>query len=152
MNFAINAGAVVLVISWALFGNAWASEVNPEETAARVVEQFHGGLRRGDVAAVTDTLGAKAVIFESGYAETRADYIAHHLQADIEFAQATQRQVNSSTTRCAQDLCVLMQETTTIGKYKGKRVHSIGVETTVLRHETDVWNILHVHWSSHDQP
>ncbi len=32
---------------------------------------------------------ADALIYKSGYAEARVSYLAHHLQADIEFARAT---------------------------------------------------------------
>lgn len=118
------------------------------EDAANVVGQFHDALKRGDANAAIDQLTGDAVIYESGYAETRENYLAHHLQADIEFAKKTTRRVTATSSQCSETLCVLMQESETSGNYKGKRVQSIGIETTMLVRTGDIWKIRHVHWSS----
>ena len=117
--------------------------------AANVVSQFHDALKRGEASAAIAQLSADAVIYESGYAETRENYLAHHLQADIEFAKQTTRKVTTTSSHCGETLCVLMQESETSGTFKGKPIQSSGVETTVLVRTGDTWKIRHVHWSSH---
>jgi ketosteroid isomerase-like protein len=117
--------------------------------AANVVSQFHDALKRGEASAAIAQLSADAVIYESGYAESRDNYLTHHLQADIEFAKQTTRKVTATTSQCGETLCVLMQESETSGTYKGKPVQISGVETTMLVRTGDTWKIRHVHWSSH---
>jgi ketosteroid isomerase-like protein len=126
---------------------ALAAPVAPDE-AANIVSQFHEALKRGDANVAIAQLSADALIYESGYAETHENYLAHHLQADIEFAKQTTRKVTATTSQCGETLCVLMQESETTGSYKGKLVQSIGVETSVLVRAGDTWKIQHVHWSS----
>lgn len=50
--------------------------------------KFHGALAAGDSAGALALLSPDALILESGGVQTRADYQAHHLAADIEFARA----------------------------------------------------------------
>lgn len=138
-------GTALLVMS----GAVNAAESTSGEAASKVVEQFHAALKAGNAEGASALLATTALIYESGYAETREDYISHHLAADIAFAKDTQRIVKSTRQQCDESLCVLMQSSETVGTYKGKSVRSVGQETTVLRREGDAWKIQHVHWSSH---
>lgn len=143
---------LVLTIAAALFlasGLAQAGEAGSGDAAIKVVEQFHAALKAGNVTDASAMLASTAVIYESGYAESRDDYVSHHLAADIEFAKGTQRVVKSTSQQCSESLCVVMQTSETTGKFKEKSVRSVGVETTVLRRDAETWKIQHVHWSSH---
>ena len=53
---------------------------------------FHAALAAGDSAAALALLAPDAVVLESGEVETRAEYAAHHLAADIEFSRAVPSQ------------------------------------------------------------
>ena len=136
-------GVALLVV-----GAADAAQTNNTEAASKVVEQFHAALKAGNADSAVALLSATALIYESGYAETREDYISHHLAADIAFAKDTQRTVKSTQKQCDESMCVLMQSSETTGTFKGKKVNSVSQETTVLRREGDTWKIKHVHWSS----
>ena len=138
-------GAALLVLA----NIANAADATSGEAASKVAAQFHAALEAGNADGASALLSATALIFESGHAETRDEYISHHLAADIAFAKATQRTVKSKQQQCDESMCVLMQSSETTGTFKGKNVRSLSKETMVLRREGDAWKILHVHWSSH---
>ena len=123
------------------------AQANP--LAQALIDQFHVALKQGDQKAALQLLDDEALIFESGYAESKRDYAAHHLASDIEFARRTVRLVKSSTARCSRANCLVTEVTETTGIYKDKPVKTFGVETTVLEQKDGVWRIVHVHWSSH---
>jgi hypothetical protein len=52
------------------------------------VARFHSALAAGDSATALTILADDVLVLESGSVETRADYRAHHLSADIEFARS----------------------------------------------------------------
>lgn len=138
-------GASMLVIA----GAASAAETTSGDAASKVAAQFHAALAAGNADGASSLLSAEALIYESGHAETRDEYISHHLAADIAFAKATQRTVKTTRQQCDESMCVLMQSGETSGTIKGKSVRYVGQETMVLRREGDAWKIQHVHWSSH---
>jgi ketosteroid isomerase-like protein len=131
-----------------LFTNALAAEPVVGEEASRVLAAFHTALQRGDAATATAQLATDATIYESGYAETRAEYLAHHLQGDIDFAKTTKTEVKATQQQCSASLCLILHESETSGTYKGKSVRNRGLESAVLRREGDNWKIVHLHWSS----
>jgi ketosteroid isomerase-like protein len=120
-----------------------------EKSATEIVEKFHAAMKSGDSKFVLNALADDAIIFESGYAESKSEYAASHLAADITFAATTKRTVNKTTTNCVKSMCIVMQQSETSGTYKSKPVKSIGVETSVLLGDKDGWRISHLHWSSH---
>ena len=124
---------------------AWAQA---DDAPSAVVGAFHDALHRGDASAAAALLDDAATIHESGHAESRGEYLAHHLAADIAFARATRREVQQASTHCERDLCLVLAQTRTTGEWKGKAVKLAGVESTVLRRTEAGWRILHAHWSS----
>lgn len=52
------------------------------------VGRFHSALAAGDTAAALALLATDAIIVESGAVQTRREYRAHHLAADVEFTRA----------------------------------------------------------------
>ena len=68
---------------------ATATEGGKVEPSA-VVRSFHEALASGERAGALARLDPGVVIFEQGEAEmSRDEYVAHHLDADIEFSRAT---------------------------------------------------------------
>src|SRR5215212_3727043 len=82
------------------------AEVTPAETAAEIaapVNAFHSALRRGDAAGAAALLAEDALIFEEGGAErSRAEYVARHLAADMEFSRAVTSTVTSRSARASE--------------------------------------------------
>lgn len=72
----------------------YAQQTAPADSAAVVeaVERYHAALESGDTATAMALLASDAVILESGGIESRAEYLSHHLSADMEFAKAVPRE------------------------------------------------------------
>src|SRR6266508_2081653 len=60
-----------------------------ESDVVAVVDKFYGSVKAGDTKAVMQLIAPDAVFVESGKIETRAEYEANHLPADIEFESQT---------------------------------------------------------------
>lgn len=118
-------------------------------TPSDAVNAFHAALHGGDKDRALALMSPAVMIYESGYVErTRDEYANHHLTADIAFAKATTRKVLRHSERVDGAVATVLDETETSGAFKGKPVHSFGVETAVLEKQGDGWVIVHVHWSS----
>ena len=115
---------------------------------ASVVSRYHDALATGDSATALSLLTDDALILESGSVETRADYRAHHLPADIAFARAIRAQRGPIRVRVRGDVAWTSSTSTTQGDYNGRAINSVGAESMVLLREAQTWRISSIHWSS----
>ena len=114
-----------------------------------VLAAFHAALASGDPTKAAELLAPDITIYESGYVErSRAEYAGHHLPEDIAFAKTSTRKILQHSERIEGNLAVIWQETDTKAKIKGKDLHILGTETSLLQKNGDHWGIVHVHWSS----
>jgi ketosteroid isomerase-like protein len=118
-------------------------------TVAQTVERFHRALAEGDSAGALALLAADVVIQESGGQESWAEYRAHHLPADIEFARAVRSRQGPVRVRVRGDVAWATSTSTAQGRFRGRAVDSEGVEMMVLTREHGGWRIAAIHWSSH---
>lgn len=117
--------------------------------AAKVVDDFHVALDRGDTVTAAGLLADALVVFEGGEAErSKAEYAGHHLPADAVFAQAVGSRMTRRSGGASSDLAWVASEGRTQGRYKDREVDRITTETMVLRRVSGAWKIVHVHWSS----
>ena len=105
-------------------------------------------LERGDSAAAVALLAPDAVILESGGLETVAEYRAHHLASDIEFAKAVPETRSAIQVAVRGDVAWAASTTTSKGTFRGRAVDSSGAELMVLTRTADGWRIAAIHWSS----
>jgi len=138
-----------LLITAAVPSAPGAPATDPDSTAIlAVVNGFHAALAAGDSAAALAFLAPDAVILESGGLESRAEYAAHHLGADMAFS----REVPSTrvTTEVFQDggTAWVASVTTAKGTYRGREISSQGAELMVLSRTAGGWRIRAIHWSS----
>lgn len=124
------------------------SAVDDVAGALATIRAFHADLAAGRRAEAIDHMSSDARIFESGHAESRGDYLAHHLDADIAFAREVVRTIDTTASECHETLCVVMQRTRMRGTYRDKPIDLRGTETTVLRKTGNRWLIAHAHWST----
>ena len=126
------------------------AQSNPADSTAiaSVVASFHAALERGDSAAVIALLAPRAVILESGSAETVAEYRVHHLPADIEFARALPGVRTPLRISVRGDVAWAAATGTTQGEFKGRAVNSASAELLVLERVGGAWRITAIHWSS----
>lgn len=119
------------------------------EAAAATTARFHQLLARGDSAGAARLLAPDAVIQESGDLETRAEYIAHHLGADIQFAKAVPSKRTVVQTRRESDVVWVVAKSASKGTFEGRPVDSQGAELMILTRSGRGWHIRAIHWSSH---
>jgi ketosteroid isomerase-like protein len=133
-----------------LFAVTPAAAQQPSDSAqvAGVISSFHAALERGDSAAALALLSPSAVILESGSSESVAEYRAHHLPADIEFARALKSVRTPLRITVRGDWAWAAATSTTQGEFKGRAVNSTGAELLVLERGPSGWRIAAIHWSS----
>ncbi|MHB1298326.1 MAG: nuclear transport factor 2 family protein [Gemmatimonadaceae bacterium] len=148
----LNAFAALLIIAVSQLAVAQAS---PASTAAAdsaavagVVATYHRALSSGDSTGALALLAADAVILESGGVESREEYRAHHLPADIQFAQAVPSQGATITVKVVGNVAWAWSTSTTQGEFRGRPVNSAGAELMVLTRVQGTWKISAIHWSS----
>lgn len=124
----------------------------PDDGPAASVQRFHAALAAGDSAAALDLLAADALILESGEIETREEYRAHHLPADIEFARSTTREPGTPTVTVRETAAWVASVGRTTGTFRGRALDVSSAELVVLTRTPEGWRIAAVHWSSRSRP
>jgi ketosteroid isomerase-like protein len=128
--------------------NTTAHAVSDSSDVAAAVTKFHAALAAGDSVGALALLAADALIAESGSVETRADYRAHHLPADIEFARGVPSTRVVTRVSVQGDAAWVVSTSVSQGQANGRQVNSAGAELMVLRRAGSAWQISAVHWSS----
>ena len=103
---------------------------------------------RGDAAAAEALLAPDAIVLESGFVESRAEYLAHHLAADIEFAQAIAQTRSDARVVSPGDAAWLSARRRAEGVFRGRAIHSEGAELIVLVRGAEGWRTRAIHGSS----
>lgn len=144
----IHALSAMLVLPACLF----ASEIPtaPDSTAiAGAAAAFHAALAAGDSTGALALLADDAVVLEGGELETRAQYAAHHLAADIAFTRALGGERTVTGLRQDGDMAWLWAASSCKGTWEDQEVDSVGAELMVLARGADgAWRIGAIHWSS----
>jgi len=137
------AGVVLLLVA----GMPAAAQTDSSRVVT-VVEGFHQALRRGDSAAVMELLTPDAVVLEGGFLETRADYAAGHLSADMAFVAGITAVVTDRRVTLDGDVAWVSTASDSDGTYDGRDIHSRTAELMVLSRDQGEWRIRAIHWSS----
>ncbi len=120
--------------------------------ASDTVDAFHTALAAGDTKQALALLADDVLIYEGGGAETsKAEYAAHHLEADMAFSKGVKQSVVAHDAEVQGDVAWVMNQGQTTGTYKDKAIDSASTETMVLRRNNEQWKIVHIHWSSVDK-
>jgi ketosteroid isomerase-like protein len=132
-----------------VFAVGGSASANQDSVAvAEVVSRYHAALARGDSVAALQLLTPAAVILESGELETREQYHAGHLRADIAFAGAVPSKRTVTKVVVKGDMAWAASTSTTQGTYRDRAINSAGAELMVLERQPDGWRISAIHWSS----
>lgn len=124
-----------------------------ETKAASVVDAFHAALHRSDPAAALRLLADNVIIYEEGEAEqSKAEYAAHHLQADSAFSSKMHEQILRRADGGDDQTAWVATEGRTTGLYKKRAIDRFTTETMVLQRGAGEWKIVHIHWSSRAAP
>lgn len=130
--------------------------------------RFKDALARGDSAAALALLHPEAVVHEGGHAETRSEYRAGHLGADMEFLGSVETETTREEVVPGAEHALYLSEYRMRGRLDGDSLRLSGVETMVLVPASGVpasgagadsarggsdgggWLIRHIHWSSRE--
>ena len=116
-----------------------------------VVDSFHRALKDGNREAALALLDEKVLILEGGGAErSKAEYAAHHLDADAEFIRAVPTEITRRTVEADGTMAWVATEGRTKGGFRGRDIDKVSAETMILRRSSEGWKIVHIHWSSAD--
>lgn len=112
------------------------------------IDRFHSALATADSAAVKSILADDVIVLESGFLETRSEYLSHHLGADIEFSRAVPSERKVISVHRNGNTAWIVATSTTTGDFKGRPINSQGTELMVLTRTNGRWKIRAIHWSS----
>jgi ketosteroid isomerase-like protein len=140
--------ATVLVAFGAVASSVSAQAARSDSAAVvAVIERFHGSLAAGDSARAVSVLAEDLMVIEAGAIETRADYLGHHLGADIKASQGSKGERAVLKVTVAGDAAYVVSRTTTPSATAGG-MPSESAELMVLTKTGAGWRIRAVHWSS----
>ena len=147
-RFFFSLAALAVISSNAVAQHEGHGAMGDSAAVATVVAKYHEALARGDSTAALALLADDAVILESGGVETRAEYRAHHLPGDINFAKAVPSTRENVTVKVHGDVAWMTATSTTKGEMNGRAINSTGAELMVLVRTASGWKISAIHWSS----
>jgi len=119
-----------------------------EADVTAVVEAFYGGMKTGDTAAVMGLIAPDAVFLESGALETRAQYEANHLPADINFERQVTGTRAPMRVTFEDNTAWVIGTTEYMGTFDGNPVDFVSAQLMVLTRDTGDWRIRTIHWSA----
>jgi ketosteroid isomerase-like protein len=113
-----------------------------------VMRQFRDALIGGDSAAAMALLHPDVRVLESGGIETRDEYAAHHLPADMAFLRAIPGTQDLVRLDVRGDVAWAASVSSQQGTFRDRQVNSRGAESMVLVRTPEGWRIAAIHWSS----
>ena len=140
--------SLALVCVFLTAPSAAAAQKQDSSAIVATIDRFHAALAAADSATVMSILSDDILVLESGEMETRAQYLAHHLSADIEFTRAVPSQRKIIRVSRNGNSAWVASTSTTKGDFKGRAIDSQGTELMVLTKTQSTWRISAIHWSS----
>lgn len=139
-----------VLVAAALVSSACASAPVPpsEGDVTAVVESFYGAIKKGDSAGAMSVIAPDAVFLESGKLETRAEYEANHLPADISFEKQVDGKRHPMQVTFKDDAAWVIALTDYDGTFEGDPVNFVSAQLVVLTRDSGSWRIRSIHWSS----
>jgi ketosteroid isomerase-like protein len=144
MRFFLRFACIVVVT--ARIGGAQAVR-SDSAAAVAAVDQFHAALAAGESARAVSSLGDDLYVMEAGTIETRADYLAHHLGADMKASLGSKGERTVLKVTIIGDAAYVIAKTVTPPAAAGGPP-SESAELMVLSRTLGTWKIRAVHWSS----
>ena len=141
-------GAAASVAAIALVTLAACTTSPNEQDVVAVMESFYGAMKTGDQAAAMRHIADDAVFVESGRLETRAEYEANHLPADIDFERQVTGKRSPWQVKFSGDTAWAIATTEFDGTFDGAPVNFVSAQLAVLTRADGAWRIRSIHWSS----
>lgn len=144
----IAAAVALLTVTGALQSPLHAQNAKADSAAVvAAVSGFHNALTEGDSVKAISFLASDVMVLESGVAQTRADYLGHHLGADMKASKNSTGERTVSQVTVVGTAAYLVATTFTPGTTANPQGSDM-VELMVLSKSAAGWQIRAVHWSS----
>lgn len=118
------------------------------KAAAMAVEQFHAALTAGDSARAVALLSKDVLVLESGAVQTRAEYLSHHLGADMKASNGSKAVRSIVQVQLMGEAAYVVSKSITPPTGAEGATGSEMAELMVLSKTPSGWSIRAVHWSS----
>jgi len=116
-------------------------------TVTEVVALFRRSLTSGDSVRAVSVLANDLIVMEGGSAESYAEYLGHHLAADIKASRSSNGERTITRVTVIGDAAFLTARTLTPGTTTNPQ-GSESAELMVLSRSAAGWRIRAIHWSS----
>ena len=146
----MSSSRVAFVVLALTASSAAAQAGRPADSSAAlaVVEQYEAALSAGDSAKAVSLLAEDLMVLEAGSIETRADYLAHHLGADIKASAGPKGERTVVKVSVVGDAAYVITKTIRPGTGAQGSTGSELAELMVLSKTSAGWKIRAIHWSS----
>lgn len=122
---------------------------NSVSAPAATVAAFESAIVRSDETTAKMLLAPDVLIYESGGQETsRDEYAARHMKGDMAFLAGSKRAVLSRANGGDNEHVWVSTRSRITGRHRDKDVDIISTESMMLKHTSEGWRIVHIHWSS----
>ncbi|MCZ8013854.1 nuclear transport factor 2 family protein [Gemmatimonas sp.] len=118
------------------------------KAAATAVAQFHAALTAGDSARAVALLSKDVLVLESGAVQTRAEYLSHHLGADMKASNGSKAVRSIVQVQLMGEAAYVVSKSVTPPTGGEGSSGSEMAELMVLSKTPSGWSIRAVHWSS----
>jgi ketosteroid isomerase-like protein len=118
-----------------------------EAEVTAIVQSFYDAVQRGDSAAAMQRIAPDALFIESGKLETRAEYEANHLPADIDFERQVEGKRRPLQIKMKDETAWVVSLTDYKGTADGDPVDFVSAQLMVLTRDEGQWHIRSIHWS-----
>jgi ketosteroid isomerase-like protein len=116
--------------------------------AVATVARFHAALAAQDSVRALSLLASDVLVLESGAIQTRAEYLSHHLGADMKAMQGAKGVRSLVRVTMLGDAAYVVSKTATPANNADGSNASEMAEIMVLSRTGDGWTIRAIHWSS----
>ncbi len=140
--------SVTLLLLVLLSGCAATPDPNAETEVTTVLESFYGAMKRADTTGAMALIAPDAMFVEGGRLETRAEYEANHLPADIGFEKQVTGKRGPWRVTIEGDTAWAIAATDFEGTFDGRDVNFVSAQLAVLTRTDNRWLIRSIHWSS----
>jgi ketosteroid isomerase-like protein len=138
-----------MALGIACFGSRLSAQAAPTDSVAVVatVAAFNAAMAAGDSARAVSLLAEDLLVIEGGVIETRTEYVAHHLAADIKASQGRTAERTTLKLSVTGSAAYVVTRTVTAPAAAGAAAGE-SAELMVLTRTAGGWRIRSVHWSS----
>ena len=139
---------LVLVLGLGTVAHAQSGRAADSAAAQSIVDQYEAAMTAGDSAKAVSLLADDLLVMEAGTIETRAEYLAHHLGADIKASAGPKGERTVIKVNVVGDAAYVVTKTVRPGTGAQGSTGSELAELMVVAKTSGGWKIKAIHWSS----